>query len=300
MKCLVTGASGFIGSALIDRWLEDESVEKVIALSRSPESLSSRFKGKVAAVGDLKQIADDEAIDCIVNLAGEPILDKRWSEQRKQDLYNSRVGTTEQLLALCRRLKQPPGVLVSGSAIGFYGNQKDDRQLDEQEAGHPCFAHHLCHDWENAALLAEELGIRVCLSRTGVVIGHGGALQRMLLPFRLGLGGPIGHGRQWMSWIDLEDMVNGIDFLVRHETLSGPFNLTAPTPVTNREFSSTLGRSLNRPAFMPMPGMVMELILGEGAELLTEGQRVVPQKLLQAGFEFSYPELQQSLDRHVN
>ncbi len=296
MKCLVTGASGFIGSALIEKWLREESVDEIVALSRTPEKLESRFDGAVRAIHSLGQINDQETINAVINLAGEPILDKRWSEDRKKILYDSRINTTDELLKLCERLTTTPGTLISGSAIGYYGNQKDDRELDEQQQGHPCFAHRLCHDWENKALQGETMGIRVCLLRTGVVLGHGGALQRMLPPFRFGLGGPIGSGKQWMSWIDLQDMINGIDFLLRHETLSGAFNLTAPEPVNNRQFTMTLAQALSRPAFFTVPVFMMDLLLGEGSELLTQGQRVVPQKLLQAGFEFRYPRLEMSLE----
>ncbi|MEH6626195.1 MAG: TIGR01777 family oxidoreductase [Motiliproteus sp.] len=298
MRFLVTGASGFIGSALIDKWITDDSCDEIIALSRTPEKLESRFNGRVRVIHSLGQINDQDKIDAVINLAGEPILDKRWSEDRKEKLYDSRINTTDELLKCCRRLVSPPGTLISGSAIGYYGNQKDDRELDEKQEGHPCFAHRLCHDWENKAQQAESMGMRVCLLRTGVVLGRGGVLQRMLPLFRCGLGGPIGSGKQWMSWIDLQDMVNGIDFLLRHETLSGPFNLTAPEPVNNLQFSTTLAQTLRRPAFIRVPAFMLELMLGEGSELLTEGQRVVPEKLQRAGFEFIYPSLKQSLE-HV-
>ncbi len=297
MKCLVTGATGFIGSALISKWLENESVDEVIALTRSPKKITERFDQRVTPVESLSAVDAGTTIDAVINLAGEPILDKRWSAARKQQLYQSRLQTTEAVLALLSRLTTKPDVLISGSAIGYYGSQQDDRELNEKEEGLACFAHRLCRDWENKALEAEREGVRVCLIRTGVVLGHGGALAKMLPPFRLGLGGPIGHGRQWMSWIDLEDQLNAIDYLLRHQTLSGPFNLTAPLPVTNREFSKTLGKLLQRPAVLPVPALVLRLMLGEGAELLVEGQRVVPEKLLGAGFEFRYPQLQDSLVR---
>ncbi len=295
MKCLVTGASGFIGSALIDKWLTEQSDYQITGLSRKPARLKRRFNGRIGTVSSLSELDADSEFEVVVNLAGEPILDRRWSEQRKQQLYDSRIGVTEQLLAALDRSGGLPRVMISGSAIGFYGSQWDDRCLNEREQGSPCFAHSLCRDWEHKALEAEPKGVRVCLLRTGVVIGNGGALARMLPPFRFGLGGPIGHGRQWMSWIDLEDMICAIDFLVRHETLAGPFNLTAPTPVTNREFSQALGKQLRRPAVITMPATAMRLLLGEGAELLVEGQRVVPERLLQAGFNFRYPQLSDSL-----
>ncbi|WP_210395403.1 TIGR01777 family oxidoreductase [Motiliproteus sediminis] len=291
-EVLITGASGFIGGALIDSLLADGI--GVIGLSRRPEKLQRRFPG-IRVVADLNEITADCTIDAVVNLAGEPILDARWSETRKRVLYDSRLDTTRQLVALIERLDTRPATLVSGSAIGFYGSHDSDRVLLEQDDGRACFAHELCRDWEAAAQQAEGLGLRVCLLRTGVVLGQGGALKRMLPPFRLGLGGPIGQGRQWMSWVHLEDMVALIRFLLDHQVLSGVFNATAPEPVTNKTFSQTLGAVLNRPAVLPVPPLMLKLILGEGATLLTEGQRVVPARLLEAGFEFRYPELKPAL-----
>ena len=297
MKLLITGASGFIGSALIETLLDDG--HQVIGLSRHPQRLNKRFGGRLEVTNELESIDAAESIDAIVNLAGEPILDRRWSEARKQQLYHSRLDTTAALLQLIKRLQTKPEVLISGSAIGFYGSQRDDRMLNEQCEGHLGFTHKLCSDWENRALEAQQLGLRVCLLRTGVVLGHGGALKRMLLPFKLALGGPIASGRQWFSWIQLDDMVAAIRFLLAHEVLSGAFNCTAPEPVNNAEFSRTLGRVLHRPAVLPMPGWVMQLALGEGAELLCEGQRVVPVRLQEAGFEFRYPQLEAALKASI-
>lgn len=300
MNVLMTGGTGFIGTALLEYWnkhagaatqAQQPSVTRVYVLSRTPDKVRSFDTLQVVPLASLDELAADTELQGVINLAGAPILDKRWSEARKQLLYDSRLEATDALLRLFERLEKRPDAFISGSAVGFYGNQSDDRFLTEQEEGRPCFAHKLCHDWENKALLAEEQGIRVCLLRTGIVIGPGGALDKMLLPFKLGLGGPIGNGRQWMSWIDLADMVRGIDFLLHHRTLAGPFNMTAPEPVTNRTFSKTLAAHLHRPCLLPMPAWALQLMLGEGAELLTEGQRVLPEHLLEAGYEFHYPTL---------
>lgn len=295
MARLVTGASGFIGSALINQWLRQDEALQIYGYTRNPARLKAQFNGRVMPVTDLKSLDKTLQFDVVVNLAGEPILDRRWTANRKALLYDSRINTTTELLGLLKRLEQKPQLLISGSAVGYYGNQRDDLELTEKAEAHPGFAHQLCHDWENVALKAEGIPLRVCLMRTGVVIGPGGALAKMLPAFKLGLGGPIASGEQWMSWIDLADMVAAIDFLITHKTLQGVFNLTAPRPVTNREFSRQLGQQLNRPAWLPMPALILQMLLGEGAELLVEGQRVVPDRLIEAGFEFDYPTLESSL-----
>ncbi len=297
MARLISGATGFVGSALINHWFSQGVDEPIYAFTRSPEKVINYFNGQVKPVVSLDEIPSSESMSIIVNLAGEPILDKRWSESRKQTLYDSRIETTKALIDFVNRAETLPKVFISGSAIGFYGSHEDDQYLGEDGHTYPCFAHKLCADWENLALQVESKETRVCVLRTGIVLGDGGALAKMLPPFKFGLGGPIASGQQWMSWIDLTDMIAAIDYLINHETLRGPFNLTAPEPVRNAEFTKLLAATLGRPAFFPMPAVVLKLLLGEGAELLVEGQRVVPNKLLQAGFEFSYPTLTASL-RH--
>ncbi|HEY5717086.1 MAG TPA: TIGR01777 family oxidoreductase [Motiliproteus sp.] len=292
LQLVITGASGFIGSALVTQLLADGN--RIVALSRTPAVLRKRFPA-LEVVDSLDQISADRHIDAIINLAGAPILDARWSEKRKALLRNSRLHTTEAVVRLIQRLERRPEVLISGSAIGFYGSHDSDRVLLEQDDGHSGFTHELCRDWEQTAQRAEALGVRVCLLRTGVVLGAGGALARMLLPFRLGLGGPIGNGRQWMSWIHLDDMVALIRFLLVQQVLAGVFNATAPEPVTNTVFTRTLGRVLKRPTVLPMPAWVLRLALGEGATLLTEGQRVIPGRVREAGFAFQYPALEGAL-----
>lgn len=299
MKFLITGASGFIGSALIRQLLTEQ--HQIIGLSRHAEKLQKRYGDpqQFRSISSLSEITENEQIDAVVNLAGEPILDKRWSDKRKQLLYNSRLQTTASLIDLIERLVDKPEVLISGSAIGFYGSQPGDRVVDEATEGRPGFTHKLCSDWEDKALQATESQVRVCLLRTGVVLGDGGALARMLTPFKLGLGGVIGSGDQWFSWICLDDMVAAIIFLLEHQVLSGAFNATAPEPVTNAVFTKALGRALKRPTMLPMPAVALQLMLGEGAELLCEGQRVMPVRLREAGFEFSYSKIDQALQSLV-
>lgn len=220
----------------------------------------------------------------------------RWTTKRKQSLLDSRVGTTRQLVDIMAKAEQKPAVFLSGSAIGWYGDQ-GDAPLDESfqtTAGD--FGHELCAQWEHAALQAESLGVRVCLLRTGLVVGKGGGfLARMLPPFRLGLGGRIGHGRQWMSWIHRDDHVAITGKLLEDTALSGVFNLTAPTPVSNAEFTQTLSGILRRPAPLPVPAWLLKLAMGEMAELLLGGQKVLPERIMRAGYRFQHPRLEDAL-----
>jgi uncharacterized protein (TIGR01777 family) len=295
MRVLITGGSGFIGQALTAALVERG--DDVIILSRTPETLRNR-QGAVSAVADLNQI--EQPVDAVVNLAGAPIVDRRWTDARKQVLRDSRIRLTGTLIEWMRQQPKPPQVLVSGSAIGFYGSHADE-VLDENAEPVSGFSHELCRDWEQAALDAESLGVRVCLIRTGIVLGKGGgALSKMLPPFRFGLGGPIGDGRQWISWIHLDDEAGAILYLLDNPSLHGPFNLTAPEPVTNAVFSRTLANVLHRPAFMRVPTFAMKLMLGEASELLLEGQRVVPENLQTAGYQFKYPRLEAALEQVLN
>lgn len=294
MKVLITGGTGFIGQAYI-KWRQPHGVN-FTCITRNPERAKKILGPAVRTVTSLMEV-DDEAFDAVINLCGEPIADRRWSEKRKKLLRYSRLTMTHALVDWMAMSEKKPSVFISGSAIGYYGSHPGDDLLVEASAVRQGFTHSLCADWEEEAMRAAELGVRVCLIRTGVVLGEGGALKKMIPPFKMGVGGPIGDGRQWMSWIHLEDELRAIDFLLRHQTLQGAFNLTAPEASRNVEFAQALGRSLKRPAKLPLPPFVVELMLGEGAELLLEGQRVYPQRLMQAGFEFKYPELDPALEQ---
>lgn len=295
MHYLISGGTGFIGRALAKDLLKDG--HQVTVLSRTPHSVAKKVSAAVHAVclDDLHHL--DTQIDGVINLAGEPIVDKRWSDARKQLLRDSRIAFTQQLISRLAEIGASTDVFVSGSAIGYYGSHSDGMPLGEEGAVTAGFTHALCRDWEKAAQQAEQtLGARVCMLRTGVVLGsEGGALGKMLLPFRLGLGGRVGSGTQWMSWIHLQDQVAIIRYLLGHETLSGAFNATAPGAVTNAVFSETLGKVLRRPAILPVPAFMMQLMLGEASELLLEGQRVYPTRLLEAGFRFKHPDLEGAL-----
>jgi uncharacterized protein (TIGR01777 family) len=293
MKILVTGGTGFIGKTLC-RFLQDNN-HQLTVLSRRPNKVASLCGESVQAIHKLEQLTSSDTFDAIINLAGEGVADARWSKARKQVLLDSRINITKQLITYIETADKKPEVLISGSAVGFYGN-RGDIKVNEESLGHVEFSHQLCAEWETAALEAERLGVRVCVIRTGLVIGdNGGFLKRMLLPFKLGLGGSMGNGKQWMSWIHRSDYIAILDKLIETRVLHGVFNATAPKPVTNAEFSQTLGKVLNRPAILPIPAIVLKMLLGEMSELLLGGQRVLPDHIEKAGFEFKFKTLEQAL-----
>lgn len=293
MNILITGGTGFIGQRLCAALKRDAHVLWV--LSRQPDRVGARCGNDVHALGDLETLDPGVHMDAVINLAGEPIADKRWSDAQKQKLVDSRMGTTRAINDWMQRTGHKPAVLISGSAIGYYGDT-GAREVTEDSPPVNEFTHKLCRDWEEEALKAESLGVRVALLRTGIVLGKGGgALSKMLPAFRFGLGGPIGTGDQWMSWIHRDDMVSIILFLLQHEELSGAFNATAPHAVMNRQFTRTLGQVLRRPTLLPMPAFVLKLLFGEMSHLLLTGQKVLPQRLLDHGFEFRFAELDVAL-----
>ena len=290
---LITGGRGFIGQALCPALLAE--AHSITVLTRDPEAAARRLPPPVAYIDRLDAIADIPPVDVLINLAGEPLAGRRWNPQRKSLFLSSRVELTRHLASYFSR-NTPPKVVVNGSAIGFYGPHGDE-VLDESSDGVTSFSHQLCAEWEGQAMAFEDLGARVCCLRIGIVLGSGGgALSAMLPAFRAGLGGPMGSGRQWMSWVHRTDLVRLILHCLSCEEVRGPVNGTAPEPVTNREFSRTLGRVLHRPAVLPMPGFALRLLFGEMAdELLLSGQRVAPAKALATGFEFQFPELEPAL-----
>lgn len=299
MNILITGGTGFIGHALVQQLTQQGHA--VTVLSRNPDKVAAICGPGVAALGDLKQLKAEDAYQVIINLAGEPIFDARWTEARKKLIRDSRINLTGQLIDGIERMAVKPDLLISGSAIGYYGDQ-GDTVLTEQSAPNPDFSHRLCADWEQAAQKAEQLGVRVCLIRTGLVIAAGGGLlKRLLLPFRLGLGGRLGSGRQWMSWIHREDWIAIAQTMITDTSMQGAYNATAPHPVSNLEFTQTLARCLNRPALLPVPAGLLKVLLGEMSELVLGSQRVMPERLLAQGFGFQYPDLasalRQALDR---
>lgn len=293
---LITGGTGFVGQKLVNDLLQQK--QKIIVLTRSQNKAQELFGDKVRAVENLSEILNSEQIDYIINLAGEPIADKKWNEKQKEILVSSRINSTKNLINLVARLEQKPAVLINASAIGFYGSRGDE-ELDENSSVGEEFTSELCQKWEEQAKQVDKFGVRVCLARFGIVLGkNGGALSKMLLPFRFGLGGKIGSGEQFMSWIHIDDLVAAINFLIQNQNLKGVFNFTAPKPVTNQEFTKALAKSLNRPAFFNMPALAVKILFGQmGEALLLNGQKVLPKRLLASGFKFDSEHLEVALEK---
>jgi len=297
LKIAVTGATGTIGRPLVQALLERG--DEVTVLSRDPDG-ARRSLGAVEAIGWLdptNEPAPSRAVagrDAVIHLMGAPVA-QRWSAGAKRDIRDSRVLGTRSLVQGLRAAEPRPQTLISQSATGWYGSRGDER-LDESEPAASDFLARVCADWEAEARGAEELDVRVVTCRTGVVLAAGGgALEQMLPPFKLGVGGPIAGGGQYLPWIDLDDEVGALLFCLDHEGASGPVNLTAPEPVTNKEFSRALGRVLHRPAVVPVPGAALRLLFGEMASIITVSQRAVPRRLEQLGYRFRQPSLEQSL-----
>ncbi len=292
-RILVTGATGFIGREVCKALLA-QGYSLTVLSRQDPEAVTA-ICGPVEPVNRLDLLEAHSGFDAVFNLAGEGIADKRWSAARKAALLDSRVLLTHNLVRVIRTWDTLPEVLVSGSAVGYYGDQ-GDQLVTEETPPHPEFTHHLCSDWEQAALSLKEDSVRVCLSRTGVVAGkNGGFLKRMLLPFKLGLGGRLGSGRQYMPWVHRDDVVAGLLWMMNNKDAQGPYNMVSPAPVTNAEFTRTLAAVLHRPALFPAPAPVLKVVLGEMAGLLLTGQHAIPARLQAEGFRFSYPTLKPAL-----
>jgi uncharacterized protein len=292
MKVVVTGGTGFLGGALIEA-LTARGDEATV-LTRDAQRAAARLGGRARAVawdarsgGDWAKTLD--GADAVVNLAGAGVADARWTPARKIVLLKSRLDATRALVAAISQVSTRPRILVSASAVGWYGEAPEGDAPETARQGRDFLAA-LCGQWEREALAAEPLGLRVVLARLGVVLGRGGgALARLEFPFKLGLGGRLGSGRQPFPWIHVDDAVGAILFALRHEKLAGPVNLAAPGALTNAEFSKALGRALGRPALLPAPVFALRLALGELAGMLLGGQRAIPKKLLDAGYAFRLP-----------
>ena len=287
---LITGGTGLIGRHLIKKL---QSHYTITVVSRDP-SRAQRLLGKSINSLTLDEITQVNEYDAIINLAGEPIADKRWSDSQKRIICDSRWNITTRLVDLINNAKDKPEVFISGSAVGIYGRQGNTLINEDFEDYHQEFSSELCQKWEQIALLAQT---RVCLARTGIVLDEtGGALAKMVMPFRLGLGGPIADGTQYMSWIHIEDMVNALIFMLENSKCVGPYNVTAPKPNTNAFFAIKLAKRLDRPCIFRVPKVIMTMLMGESSDLVLYGQKVLPERLMSAGFNYTYPTLEEALN----
>jgi uncharacterized protein (TIGR01777 family) len=292
MRILISGSHGLVGTALI-KALETEGHEVFRLVRYAPRS-----EAEVEWSPDRYSIALAmiEGFDAVVNLAGESIAEGRWTDEKKRRIRESRVKGTKLLGDALANLTKRPKIFICASAIGYYGNRGDEILMESSAPGNDFLAE-VCVEWEKATALATEKGIRVVNARFGVILdAHGGALAKMLPPFRMGIGGKIDSGKQWMSWIALDDVVGGLKFALANETLRGPVNFVAPNPVRNAEFTKTLGKVLSRPTLFPIPAFGVRLLFGEmGEALLLGGQRVEPERLKSSGYQFQYSQLQTAL-----
>lgn len=297
MKILITGGTGLIGRHLIPRLLT--LGHEITVVTRNPEKARQVLDAGVALWPGLDDCTQLNTFDAVINLAGEPIADKRWSEAQKARLCSSRWDITERLVALINASETPPSVLISGSATGYYGDL-GEVVVTEEEPPHHEFTHQLCARWEQIACGAQSEATRVCLLRTGVVLApHGGILGKMIPPFKLGLGGPIGSGHQYLAWIHIDDMVNGILWLLDN-ALRGPFNMVSPYPARNEQFAHALGHALHRPAIVRAPAAAVRLLMGESSVLVLGGQRALPKRLEASGFAFRWYHLDEALADVIN
>ena len=298
MKIVIAGGTGFIGRRLVRRIL-DEGRDGVLVLSRDAARARAHLAPQVEAVGwdPMAGPPPPGALDdagAVINLIGESVA-QRWTPAVKLKIRESRIVSTRNLVAGILAASGRPGVLISNSAVGYYG-PRGDEALDEGGAAGSGFLPELCREWEAEALRASDSGVRTVATRLGIVLGpHGGALSRMLPFFKIFLGGPIGDGKQWMSWIHIDDAVGIVLHAARTEGLSGPVNVVAPSPVQNSEFARALGRAMGRPAGLPTPAALLKVLLGEFAEFLLTGQRVVPRKVEESGYRFRFPQLDAAL-----
>lgn len=302
MKVAITGATGFVGSRLVER-LHAEG-HQVLVLTRNPGAAQKVFPNsafpnlEIIAYNPKESGSWQEALggcDGVVNLAGEPIAESRWTPQRKQEILNSRQIGTQKIVEAIAKADPKPSVLVNASAIGYYGTS-ETATFDEASSSGDDFLAQVCQAWEAEAQKVKATGTRLVILRLGIVLGMGGAIAKMITPFQLYAGGPIGTGRQWFSWIHRDDVVNLILQALTRPDIEGVLNATAPNPVRMAEFCQTMGQVLNRPSWLPVPGFALEALLGDGAMVVLEGQQVLPKRTKACGFEYQYPTVKQALE----
>jgi uncharacterized protein len=295
MKLVVTGATGFIGTALCARLLEQGHTLTLFTRGSPRDAGTATKRWLHWTPGALREWGSVlDGVDGVINLAGEPIA-KKWTDATRRRIETSRIEGTNSLVQGIAKATSRPKFLISASAVGYYGPRGDEIVTEESPPGDD-FLSRVCRNWEEEATKAEPLGLRVVRLRTGIVLGSGGgALAKMVVPFNFFAGGPLGSGQQWMSWIQLEDHVRLMLQVIENTQASGAINVTAPNPVRNKEFCQTLGKVLGRPCWAPVPGLALRLVLGEMAEMLLTGQRVIPAAAQKLGFQFRYPNLEEAL-----
>ncbi|MBI3313667.1 MAG: TIGR01777 family protein [Candidatus Omnitrophica bacterium] len=298
MKIVISGGTGFVGGALIEELAEKG--HRITVLTRNPSHTHYPPNSPMKAVTwDAKTLGiwaeELNGADAIINLAGEPLVGKRWTAKQKARLRASRLDSTRALVDALRKASQKPRVLINASAVGYYGPVESETVTESHPKGHDFLAD-TCEEWEKEALKAETFGLRVVCMRFGIILEkNGGALAKMLPPFQFFIGGPLGSGKQWLPWIHRADVIGGILFSIGNPKISGPVNFTAPNPATMKDFCKTLAQVLHRPSWAPVPGFILKILLGEMSSVLLTGQKAVPAKFLQAGFAFRYPELREAL-----
>jgi uncharacterized protein len=297
MKIVLTGATGFVGEKLVERL--HALGDRIIVLARNPQKATRQFPPDTFPnvevisytpfeLGDWAKAISGS--DAVINLAGEPLAGVRWTDKRKQEIRDSRILTTKVLVAAIAKSDVKPQVLISGSAIGYYGTSLD-KSFDEYSSAGDDFLANVCKDWEATADVVTSLGVHLVKLRTGIVLGMGGAIAKMLPIFQVGGGGKIGSGKQWFSWIHRDDLVELIIYALKNDQISGALNATAPKAVTNEDFTVAFAKAIKRPAFLPVPAAALILIFGEGATVLLDGQRVLPHKAEINKFTFKYPDI---------
>jgi len=298
VKVLIFGGTGFVGRNLIEE-LEDNQYQ-VFVVTRNREKYLESLANKVQllewdTVSSLSSIDKLPEMDIVINLAGESLAEKRWTSSVKEEIKDSRVRTNRAIVTAINNSVIEPELLISASAVDYYGPRQDEKITEKEKAG-DSFLARVCRAWEEEAYKVQNESTRVVTTRFGVVLGEEGALQRMVLPFKLYVGGPVGRGEQWLSWIHIQDLVKMIRFIMENQDLTGPVNAVSPDPVRMKDFSKTLGNVLNKPSWLPVPEFMLKIVLGQMSEVLLQGQRVYPEKISHTEFEFNFPEVKSALE----
>jgi len=298
MNVLIFGGTGFVGRNLTKELLENGY--QVYIATRNPQKTANRSGNEIQVLewdnlSPISSIKKLEQIDVVINLAGESIGNRRWTNSVKEEIIASRIRTTDAIVTAINNGTIQPRVLINASAVGYYGPREDEEITEFEEVGQDFLAQ-VCRDWENEAYKVQSNFTRVVTIRIGVVLGKEGALNRMAMPFKFYIGGPLGKGNQWLSWIHIQDLSSMVRFIIEHQELTGPINAVTPNPVRMRDFSKILGKVLNRPSWLPVPEILLKIALGQMAEMLLHGQRAVPMKILNANFEYRFSNLKAALE----